>query len=221
MPPFEALVFFAVFALLAISGLALLVVLRGRSAGTSVALFEAGEFRQAVDAATRAERPGHDDLLAAARAARHLNELELSSRLLERLLADDSEDGEVWLELALTAACARDIPAARGAFDRVPSSRSDLLESLTLHRAWLELFAGDTKLSRRLFQEVEASISTKLLDDLDGGETTFAEWFLHAGWLWRSGGRNDRAAWALDTARRAAPRSELPRLLETWWAEIH
>jgi len=221
MPSFEAIVFFSIFALLAVAGLSLLVVLRGRASSASVELFEAGEFSDALEATRLAESPGRDDLLAGGRAARHLLELEVSTRMLERALRDDPEDGEIWLELALTAACARDTAGARGAFDCVPASRSDLLESLTLHRAWLELFAGDPASSRRLFEEVEASLHTKLSGDLDDGDATFAEWFLHAGWLWRSRGDEERAGWALGTARTAAPESRLPDLLESWWAEMH
>lgn len=220
MPTFETIFFFAVFVLLALAGLTLLVVLRERGSSAATVHYEAGEFQEALDAATAVERPSRDDLLAGARSARHLGDLATSERLIRRLIAADSEDGEAWLEVALTAAYARDADKARQAFDRVPASRSDLLESLTLHRAWLELFAGDPSRARRLFEEVDGSLETKLRDDLDGGEATFAEWFLHAGWLWRDRGREDRAEWALDAARRAAPRSALPGLLETWWGEI-
>jgi len=219
MPSFEAIVFFAVFAVLAAIGLSLLVVFRERGVSTAVALLEAGQFREALDAATRTERPGRDDLLAAGRAARHLLQLDLATRLLDRLLAEDPDDGEVWVERGLTAAYGRDIAGAHRAFDHVPVSRSDLLESLTLHRAWLELFAGDGARSRRLFEEVEASLDTKLGSDLSDGDAAFAEWFLHAGWLWRSRGDEKRAAWALETARSAAPQSELPDFLESWWLE--
>jgi len=220
MPPFEAILFFAVFALLAVGGLSLLVALRSRSTTSAVAHLEAGDFRAALEVVTSSERPRRDELLAAARAARNLAQLDLAARFLDRLLTDDPEDGEAWLETALTRGYARDIPAARQAFDRVSGSRSDLLESLTLHRAWLELFAGDANLSRRLFDEVEVSLETKLRDDLGDGDPAFAEWFLHAGWLWRGRGDDERAGWALGAAIRSAPNSVLPGLLETWWREL-
>lgn len=219
MPPFEAIVFFAVFVLLAVVGLSMLVILRHRGVPTAVALLEAGEFRRVLEAAGDAEASSRDDQLAASRAARHLLELDLAARLLDGLLEIDPDDGEVWVERGLTAAYAGDFAGARGAFDRVPASRSDLLESMTLHRAWLELYAGDAARARRLFEEVEASMDTKLRGDLSDGDAAFAEWFLHAGWLWRSRGDEERAAWALETARSAAPQSQLPALLETWWRE--
>lgn len=219
MPPFEAILFIAVFALVAAFGLSLLVALRTRASTSAVTLLEAGDFRAALEAASSSQRPGRDELLAGARAARNLVQLGLAARFLDRLLADDPEDGEAWLERALASAYGRHAQAARQAFDRVPRSRSDLLESLTLHRAWLELFDGNGSLSRSLFEEVEASLETKLRDDLGDGDPAFAEWFLHAGWLWHGRGDEERAGWALSTARRAAPNSRLPDLLETWWHE--
>jgi hypothetical protein len=71
-------------------------------------------------------------------------------------------------------------------------------------------------LARRLFDEVEATIRTKLDTDLGPGDPEFAEWFLHAGWLWRSRGAEARAAAAIDAARSAAPESRLPDLLDSW-----
>ncbi len=80
----------------------------------------------------------------------------------------------------------------------------------------MELLAGNEALSGRLFAEVEASLETKLRVDLGGGDPMFADWFLHAGWLWRSRGQEEKAAWALSVARASAPESALPSLLEQY-----
>lgn len=214
MPSFETLLFFFVFLLLAIVGLSLLVVLRSRSRGSIVSLLEAGEFHAALEAFRATTEPGRDDLLAAARAARHLLDLESARDALDLVLQEDPNDGEAWLERALVAACAGEFEVSRRAFSRVLVTRSDLFESLTLHRAWMELLAGNEALSGRFFDEVEASLETKLRDDLGGGDPMFADWFLHAGWLWRSRGQEEKATWALSVARTSAPESALPGMLE-------
>lgn len=216
MPSFEALVFLFVFLLLAGICLSLLVVLRSRPRGSLTALVEAGEFRRAVETFDGLAAPDRDDLLALALAARNLLDFDRARQATDRLLRADAHDGDVWLERGLTATYDRKPEEARSAFARVAESRSDLLESVTLHRAWMELFAGNEALSHRLFDEVEASLETKLRGDIGPGDPMFAEWFLHAGWLWQSRGDEDRAAWALSAARSAAPESALPDLLERW-----
>lgn len=217
MPSFEALVFLFVFLLVAGVGLTLLVVLRSRAHGSLSTLVEAGDFRRALDGFRSLDAPPRDDLLAAARAARNLLDLETARQATDSLLSADDQDGEAWLERALTSACARDFEESREAFSRVQASRSDLLESATLHRAWMELFSGNGDLARRLFDEVEAPLVTKLEEEI-GGDPAFAEWYLHAGWLWRArGDEEERAARALAAARAAAPQSVLSDLLEEWW----
>lgn len=215
MPSFEAIVFFSVFFLLAAGGLVLLTALRQASNVPAVAAFESGDFRRAVSAAANAAG-NRDSLFAGARAARHLLELDQASALLEALLRRDPDDGEAWLEKGLVAAYARDLDGARSAFDRASSLRADLLESITLHRAWLELFLGEKRLARRLFEEIEQPLANKLDYDLGGGETAFAEWFLHAGWLWRQRGLTEKANRTIAVARRSAPESKLPALLDAW-----
>jgi hypothetical protein len=126
-----------------------------------------------------------------------------------RLVAADPRDGEAWLEAGLAAAYAGDAPAAERAFERAAALRADLLESITLHRAWLALRQGDRRAARARFEEVEASLESKLRGDLGPGDPLFAEWFLHAGALWEAAGDAGRAAWALDAARAAAPASRL------------
>jgi tetratricopeptide (TPR) repeat protein len=219
MPSFEALVFLFVFLLLLAIGLSLVVVLRSRSRGSTVTLTEAGEFRRALETLEALADPERDDLLAGGRAARNLLDLKAARRLVDRLLDDDPADGEAWLERALIETCAREFEIAREAFARVPATRSDLLESTTLHRAWSELFAGDVTLAQRLFDEVEVPLETKLRDDIGPGDPMFAEWFLHAGYLWRSRGSEEKAKWALSAGRAAAPESSLPDFLEQWWME--
>jgi tetratricopeptide (TPR) repeat protein len=216
VPSFETLFFAGVFALLAAAGLLFLIVLRGSRNDAAVAAFEAGRFAEALTVARNSPEGRRETLLAGARAARHLLELDDTASLLDRLLSDDRDDGEAWVEKGLAAAYARNLEDARESFQRAASVRSDLLESITLHRAWLELAMGDAQLARRLFDEVEQPITTKLDTDLGSGDPEFAEWFLHAGWLWRGRGEEARASDAIAAARRAAPESRLPDLLDSW-----
>src|SRR3978361_98894 len=83
-------------------------------------------------------------------------------------------------------------------------------ESIPLPRAWLALRRGDVKTARRLFDEVEAPLETKLRSDLGSGEPLFAEWFLHAAALWAALGDTRRARWAAAAGRASAPESRLP-----------
>src|SRR5262249_1105544 len=152
-------------------------------------------------------RPERDELYVAAVAAKHLLELDRARELLGRLLAADPEDGEAWLENGLVAAYSGDPATAREAFAKAAALRSDLAESLTLHRAWLALREGDKETARRLFDEVEAPLETKLRTDLGGGEPLFAEWFLEAASLWEAAGDSLRARWARKAGREAAPES--------------
>jgi len=212
MPSFELLLL-AVLALLAAAGaVALFAILRDRSrapASAATAALSRGELRAALAAARTDPRAPRDDLYTAAVAARHLLELDTARALTARLVAADPRDGEAWLESALAAAYAGDAPAAEHAFARAAALRADLLESITLHRAWLALAQGDRRAARARFEEVEASLEGKLRSDLGPGDPLFAEWFLHAGALWQAAGDAERAAWAFAAGRAAAPESSL------------
>ncbi|MFY9820352.1 MAG: hypothetical protein WAM82_03165, partial [Thermoanaerobaculia bacterium] len=118
--------------------------------------------------------------------------------------------GEAWLERGLTAAWAGgfdNFDKAEAAFQKAGALRSDLLESLTLHRAWLALRRGDRQGARRLFSEIEAPLENKLRSDLGSGEPLFAEWFLQAADLWADAGDDERAAWARAEGKASAPES--------------
>lgn len=210
MVPFETFALVVLSALAGAGAVALFLALRKGRTSTLAAQREldAGRYREVL-AAARTEYGDRDAVLAAAVAAKHLLDFEAARRSLESLVADDPDDGEAWLELGLVAAYDGRLEDAAEAFDRVTASRSDLLESLTLHRAWLASLGGDRRAAERLFDEVEIPLETKLTTDLGEGDPAFSEWFLHAGLLWRLRGDEERAAWALKAARRAAPESRL------------
>lgn len=193
---------------LAAAALVVLGALRRRGDGAASHLDE-GRFEHSLAAAESEEEATRADLLAGATAARHLLEMERANRLLARLVRDDPQDGEAWLELALVASYENRFEEASKALDRAVAARSDLLESLTLHRAWLALRQGNAADAQRLFAEVEAPLETKLKTDLGTGDPVFAEWFLQAGLLWRERGDEDKARWALAAAVEAAPESRL------------
>jgi predicted Zn-dependent protease len=215
MPSFEALLFGLLGLLAAAGALALFAVLRRGSASPAQEALGRGDFAAALAAARTDGRAGRDELYAAAVAAKHLLDLDRARALLDRILAADPGDGEAWLESALVAAYAGDLAAAERAFARAEARRSDLAESLTLHRAWLACRRGDRAFARRLFDEVEAPLETKLRSDLGGGEPLFAEWFLQAAALWEAFGDAERAAWAWREGRRSAPQSRLAERLAT------
>lgn len=225
MPSFEALLFAGTLILLALGGLGLFAVLRGSGASRATDALGRGHFSEVLQPAAIGARPSRDDLFAAAVAAKHLLDFPLAAGLLDRLLAADPEDGEAWLERGLVTAyaglggepTADAANAADTALRRALAIRSDLAESITLHRAWLALGRGDRAAARRLFDEVEAPLETKLRSDLGTGEPLFAEWFLHAAVLWEALGEDEKARWARESARSAAPESRLPDLLGSTW----
>jgi hypothetical protein len=203
--------------LLAAGGLAaavlaglLLAALRPRRATAAVAALARGDFEGAQRAGADPAAPPAARF-AAAVAAKHRLDLAAAARMLDELLAEDPGDGEAWLERGLVAAYAGDSAAAATAFERAAALRGDLAEALALHRAWAALRAGNPDAARRLFEEIEAPLETKLRDlgDRDPGGAAFAEWFLHAAALWRALGDEPRAAWAAAAGRRAAPGSRL------------
>jgi tetratricopeptide (TPR) repeat protein len=211
MLSFEDLLTFLIIAGIAAGALALFAVLRRAPASPAVQAVGRGDFEAAL--ASVRTNAGRDELFAAAVAAKHLLRLEESRALLARVLARDPSDGEAWLEAGLAAAYAGDWPAAERALAEAAARRSDLAESITLHRAWVELKKEDRREARHLFDEVETSLENKLRTDLGGGEPLFAEWFLQAAELWAAFGDEERANWAREEGRRSAIGSRLPEIL--------
>jgi predicted Zn-dependent protease len=209
VPTFDLLFLGLLLALLAAGALGLWATLRRPAATPALQALGEGRFAAVLAAARTDARASRDELYAAAVAAKHLLELDRARLLLERILARDPRDGEAWLESGLVAAYAGDRAAAEHAFAEAAPLRSDLLESLTLHRAWLALRQGDSQTAHRLFSEVEAPLENKLRSDLGSGEPLFAEWFLQAAALWRAGGDSQRAEWARREGRTSAPESRL------------
>jgi tetratricopeptide (TPR) repeat protein len=213
MPSFEGLLTVLILAGAAAGALVLFAILRRTPDSAATQAIGRGDFEAALAAARTGPGAGRDELLAAAVAAKHLLRFAESRRLLARVLAADRGDGEAWLESGLAAAYAGDLAAAGRALAEAAVRRSDLAESITLHRAWLELRKGDLREARRLFDEVETSLENKLRTDLGGGEPLFAEWFLQAAELWSALGDPERGAWAREEGRRSAPGSRLPEIL--------
>lgn len=208
MPSLGTLSLGALLAAIAVGAFLLWAGLRRSGASPALQELGRGHFATALAAArTAGPRPERDELYAAAVAAKHLLELDQARDLLGRLLAEDPGDGEAWLESGLVAAYSGDLKAAEAAFAKAATRRSDLSESLTLHRAWLALREGNGAIARRLFDEVEAPLETKLRTDLGQGEPLFAEWFLQAAALWEASGDSERATWARAAGREAAPES--------------
>ncbi len=168
--------------------------------------------RGAFEEARRAGGTAPAERLATATAARHLLDLAVAARLLDAALDEDPDDGEVLLERALVEAYADRPERAAPLLRRAAAARADLAESITLHRAWLELRQGRERQARRLFEEVDASLESKLRADLSG-DPLFAEWFLQAALLWRAAGDERRASWAWREGLSAAPESRLPEVL--------
>lgn len=213
MPSFEGLLTFLVIAAIAAGALVLFAVLRREPASPAVEAAGRGDFEAALASARTGPGAGRDELFAAAVAAKHLLRLEEARTLLARILKRDPGDGEAWLESGLSAAYAGDWPAAERALSEAAARRSDLAESITLHRAWVEMKKRELREARHLFDEVETSLENKLRTDLGGGEPLFAEWFLQAAELWRAFGDAERADWARSEGRRSASGSRLPEIL--------
>jgi tetratricopeptide (TPR) repeat protein len=192
-----------------------LAVLRHAPRSRAAELLGRGAFEEArrTSGAEPAER------LAVATAARHLLDLDTAARLLDEALAEDPDDGEALLERALVEAYADRPARAERLLLRAAAARADLAESITLHRAWLELRQGRGRQARRLFEEVDASLESKLRADLSG-DPLFAEWFLQAALLWSAAGDEQRASWAWREGLAAAPESRLHEALEPQWAEL-
>lgn len=185
-----------------------LAVLRHAPRSQAAELLGRGAFDEARQAG--GEEPA--DRLPVATAARHLLDMDAAARLLDAALADDPDDGEALLERGLVEAYAGRYGAAADLLRRASAVRADLAESITLHRAWLELCQGNDQAARRRFEEVEASLESKLREDLVG-DPLFAEWYLQAALLWRAAGDEARAAWAWREGLAAAPESRLAEAL--------
>ncbi|MES1245915.1 MAG: hypothetical protein ABUT39_30185 [Acidobacteriota bacterium] len=213
MPSFEGLFAVLILAAVVITAFVLVSVLRRTQDSPAAQAVGRGDFETALAAARTGRGAGRDELFAAAVAAKHLLRFDEARKLLARILASDPSDGEAWLESGLAAAYAGDLDAAGRDLGKAAALRSDLAESITLHRAWIELRKGDLREAGRRFDEVETSLENKLRTDLGGGEPLFAEWFLQAAQLWAALGDPDRAAWAWEEGRRSAGGSRLPDFL--------
>jgi hypothetical protein len=209
MPAFETLLIVLLALLGAAASIGLYLVLRNPPASPVTEAVGRGEFSAALEAARSRAKAGRDELYAAAVAARHLLRFGEAQGYLDRILAADSQDGEARIETGLVAAYEGDFAAAEQAFLEAAARRSDLAESITLHRAWVALRRGDRRAARRLFDEVEAPLETKLRSDLGSGDPLFAEWFLQAAALWEAFDDAERAGWARREGRASAPESRL------------
>jgi tetratricopeptide (TPR) repeat protein len=213
MPSLEGFTAVALGLLAAGGALVIFSLLRRTRVSPALEALGGGHFAAALAVARTGPAGGRDDLYAAAVAAKHLLRLEEARAFVDRVLAGDPGDGEARIESGLIAAYAGDLPAAERELAAAAGQRSDLGESITLHRAWVALRRGDRALARRLFDEVEAPLETKLRSDLGGGEPLFAEWFLQAGALWAAFGEDERAAWAAAAGRASAAESRLPEII--------
>jgi tetratricopeptide (TPR) repeat protein len=201
------------FAVLVVTAVIAFAVVRHAPRSRAADTLGGGDFAAALDAVALGPDAGREDLYSAAIAAKHLLHLDQAAELLDRILSADPTDGEAWLERGLVAAYREEYPAADASLGRAAAERSDLAESVALHRAWVALQDGRPEEGRRLFEEIEAPLESKLRVDLGPGEPLFAEWFLHAAALWRSAGSSDRAAWARSEGLRSAPGSRLAQRL--------
>jgi tetratricopeptide (TPR) repeat protein len=185
------------------------VVIRNAPRSKAGELVGAGDFETALDSADTGAGAERDELMAAAFAAKHTMELDRARGLVDRVLADDPADGEAWLERGLIEAYDGDHAAALDSLAEAGRHRADLLESIALHRAWVELRAGDVGSARRRFEEVAAPLRSKFEHDLGPGDPLFSEWFFQAADLWEAFGEGELGAWSRDEARKAAPQSQL------------
>ena len=209
---FESLGFLASLLALGIVAFVLVVGLRGRRLPESRAIGE-GRYSDALSAADLSQGADRASLYAAAVAAKHLLDWDRSETLLRRIL-DDDDDGEAWLELGLLETYRGNPTEALHCFERAAATRSDLIESLTLHRAFARLRLGQTDAARELFEEVEVPLETKLRTDIGSGEPFFVEWFLQCSALWRALGQSAKAEWSLAQAEQAIGESRLMEMYE-------
>ena len=177
------------------------------------AALASGDFSAALESSLTDGDADCDELRAAAIAAKHLLLFERAATLLDRALDLDPNDGESWLERGLVAAYSGDLDSAEQALSRAGRLRSDLAESISLHRAWVALRGGREDDARRLFEEIEAPLESKLFVDLGPGDPLFSEWFLQAADLWWACGRRERAERALREGLDSAGESRLGEII--------
>lgn len=196
-------------AALLLTVLAVVGAWRSRDPSGAARALASGDLRRALD--TGLQSTLSEDLVPAGFAARHLLKLETSAELLERALDEDPDSGEAWLEYGLTLAEQGRLEEAEQALRRAERLRSDLTESVMLHRAWVALLRKDEASALRLFEEIEAPLENKLRSDLGSGDAVFSDWFLQAAQLWHLRGDPEKAAWAFEEARRSAAESRLAK----------
>ena len=219
---FEGLLSFALLGLLILGSLALFIALRpglarlGPVDPTAAALGR-GDFRAVLQTADTSSGAERDSLYAAAVAAKHLLEWEPAKVFLQRILKSDN-DGEAWLELGLVQTYEGSYEEARRSFEQVESTRSDLLESLTLHRAFLDLCRCETARAQAQFEEIEAALETKLRTDMGASEPLFCEWFLQSAALWHAMGQETKAECFRELALRTCGESRLAEHLERFFS---
>ncbi|MEE2778522.1 MAG: hypothetical protein VYE73_17375 [Acidobacteriota bacterium] len=213
MPTFEILLIVVLAIVAGVGALGLYVALRGETPSAALEALGRGEYREALSVVGDDTRD--DAMLAAATAARHCLEWEEARTRLRRVLEGDPRHGEAMIELALVHLYQNEMERADRLFVDALGWRSDLLESITLHRAVTAILGGDPQRGRELFEEVEATLETKLRLDVGEGEPAFAEWFLHSAVVWDALGRRSQAEWAWQAGRDAAPQSRLAEHLTT------
>lgn len=206
---FELLSLGVIAVLVLVGLLVLVVVLKQTPRSAAGSLVGSGDFSRALAAADLGPGAERDELLAAAVAAKHLLELGTAEELTRRILEGDDSDGEAWMERGLAAAYRGDYEHAVEWLANAERCRSDLFESISLHRAWTDLKAGRGGPARKRFEEISAPLESKLRSDLGPGDPLFAEWFFQAADLWEESGAHEMSAWARREARQAAPDSRL------------
>lgn len=206
---FELLSLGVIATLLVVGLMLLVVILRGTPRTAAGALVGRGDFERALAEARVGPEAEQEELLPAAVAAKHMLELDTAEELLARILERDDSDGEAWMERGLVAAYGGDYARALEWLAEAERQRSDLFESISLHRAWAELRSGRTDRACRRFEEISAPLESKLRSDLGPGDPLFAEWFFQAADLWEECGAADKSTWARREARASAPESRL------------
>jgi tetratricopeptide (TPR) repeat protein len=194
------------------AGVLVWAALRGKRGADPVGgALSSGDFGLAL-ALGEAPGGGRREWLGAATAARHLLLFDRAAALVDRILAEDANDGEARIERALGLLWQRRFAEAESELERALLLRPDLAEPISLHRAFLAERQGDLAGAVRRFEEIAAALENKLRDDLGPGDALFADWFLEASLLWRAQGDEARAKWAAAALARGAPQSRLPAI---------
>lgn len=210
MPDFEILLYIGLGASILIGGLMMGIALRESRPTDAGRALDEGRFRDALALSETGPKATERDLRVAAIAAKHCGDWDSADLFLDRLLDDDREDAEALLEKGLVLIYRGDPATAIESLDRALALRSDLAESISLHRSYALMGLGETDRARRLFEEIEVPLETKLRSDMGAGEPIFCEWFIHAASLWSLAGDWQRASWAREEAMKSAGDSRLP-----------